>query len=587
MSSAPYIKAAEELRANEGQWQAYESEKNCVILAGPGSGKTKTITIKIARLLEEELRRPQRLACITYSNECVRELRGRLNSLGVDDRTRILVSTVHSFALTEIVMPYASMAGIAVPSPIVVASPSQSLALFKTAHKNITGTPPSGWFRTSLDKLRRTVPDKTSDDWKESNAQQTAIIEEYERLLLDKGLIDFDGLVLAGLQAIENNEWVRKCLRAKFPIIVIDEYQDLGLPLHKMVCDLMNRAEVRIIAVGDLDQSIYGFTGAKPSLLRDLYDLPDIERIQLKLNYRCATRIIDASKALLEHPPDSVSHDGREGLITIHEVGGDVDAQARYALKTLVPQMLDENPEWKLGDIAFLYRTFREGFLIARKADDLGIRYFRLDSGALIKRTRLTEFLTDAAIWCSGGWKTGVVTLGQILKSWRLLRPGLKSELSVLEARVPLTAMLFENRDGSMPLKEWIGKLDKAALKDAFDSEPGLVDELETLKNLYVLMKENKPLERFTVEVFANRGRSPDQLNLITLHSSKGLEFQGVIMPGLECGDFPSSYATDDDELEEAARLFYVGVTRAKSEVHLLYEHNESPLMTSIREATA
>lgn len=587
MSSAPYIKAAEELRANEGQWRAYESEKNCVILAGPGSGKTKTVTIKIARLLEEELRRPQRLACITYSNECVRELRGRLNSLGVDDRTRILVSTIHSFALTEIVMPYASMAGIAVPSPIVVASPSKSFALFKTAYQSIMRTPPGKWFRTSLDKLRRTVPDKTSDEWKASNAQQTAIIEEYERLLLEEGLIDFDGLVLAGLQAIENNEWVRKCLRAKFPIIVIDEYQDLGLPLHRMVCDLMNRAEVRIIAVGDPDQSIYGFTGAKPSLLRNLYDMPDIERIQLKLNYRCATRIIDASKALLVHPPDSESHDGREGLITIHKVGGDVDAQARYALKTLVPQMLDENSEWKPGDIAFLYRTFREGFSIARSADDLGIRYFRLDSGALIKRTRLTEFLTDAAIWCSGGWKTGVVTLGQILKSWRLLRPGLKSELSVLEARVPLIATLFENRDGSMPLKEWIGKLYKAALKDAFNSEPGLADEFETLKNLYELTKENKPLERFTVEVFANQGRSPDQLNLITLHSSKGLEFQGVIMLGLERGDFPSRYATDDDALEEAIRLFYVGFTRAKSAVHLLYAHNESPLIPYIRKATA
>ena len=587
MSSAPYIKAAGELRANEGQWRAYESKKNCAILAGPGSGKTKTITIKIARLLEEELRRPQRLACITYSNECVRELRGRLNSLGVDDRARILVSTIHSFALTEIVMPYASMAGIAVPSPIVVAPPSPSLALCKTAYQNITGTRPGKWFRTSLDKLRRTVPDKTSDEWKASNARQTAIIEEYERLLLDKGLIDFDGLVLAGLQAIENNEWVRKCLRAKFPIIVIDEYQDLGLPLHKMVCDLINRAEVRIIAVGDPDQSIYGFTGAKPSLLRDLYDMPDIERIQLKLNYRCATRIIDASKALLVYPPDSESHDGREGLITIHEVGANVDAQARYALETLVPQMLDENPEWKPGDIAFLYRTFREGSSIAQVADELGIRYFRLDNGALIKRTRLTGFLTDAAIWCSGGWKTGVVTLGQILKSWRLLRPGLKSELSVLKARVPLIATLFKNRDGSMPLKEWIGELYKAALKDAFDSEPGLVDELETLKNLYALTNENKPLEHFTVEVFANQGRSPDQLNLITLHSSKGLEFQGVIMLGLERGDFPSHHATDSDALEEAARLFYVGVTRAKSAIHLLYAHNESPLITSIREATA
>jgi len=587
MSSPAYIEAAKELRENEGQWQAYESEENCAILAGPGSGKTKTITIKIARILEEEIRQPQQLACITYSNECVRELRRRLNDLGVDDRSRILVSTIHSFALTEIVMPYATMAGIAVPDPIVVAAPSKSDQLFKQAYQTIKGVPPGKWYRMSLDRLRRMIPDKTSDEWKTSNTDQIAIIEEYERLLLNEGLIDFDGLVLAGLQAIENFEWVRKCLRSKFPVIVIDEYQDLGLPLHRMMCNLLREAGVRIIAVGDPDQSIYGFTGAKPSLLRDLYNMAEVEGVHLKLNYRCATQIIDASRALLDNPPESESHDGRQGVITIHEVGANVDGQARYALKELVPKMLADHPDWQLGDIAFLYRTFREGSSIAKIADEYSIRYFRLDNGVLIKRTRLIEFLTDAAVWCSGGWKSGSVTLGQILKSWRLLRPGLKSEATALKARVPLIRCLFENRDGSIPLKKWIGALYTSALKEAFAAEPGLADEHETLKNLYALTKEGKPLYQLTIETFANHGRSKDQVNLITLHSSKGLEFQGVVMVGLELGDFPSQYATDDEELEEAARLFYVGVTRAKNEVHLLYAHNESPLITAVRKATA
>lgn len=587
MSSASYIEAAEELQENEGQWQAYESEGNCAILAGPGSGKTKTITIKIARILEEDIRRPQRLACITYSNECVRELRARLNALRVDDRSRILVSTIHSFALTEIVMPYAAMAGIAVPNPIVVAGPSKSDELFKQAYQAITGVPPGKGYRISLDRLRRMVPDKTSEELKASNVQQAAIIEEYERLLLDEGLIDFDGLVLAGLQAIEGFEWVRSCLRSKFPVIVIDEYQDLGLPLHRMMCNLMLDAGVRIIAVGDPDQSIYGFTGAKPSLLRDVYSLPHVDGIHLKLNYRCATQIIDASKALLNDPPESQSHDGRQGVITIHEVGQNVAGQARYALDELIPKMLEEHPDWQSGDIAFLYRTFREGRSIAQAADERGLRYFRSDNGVLIKRTRLIEFLTDAAAWCSGGWKTGSVQLGQILKSWRLLRPGLKNEASALNARVPLIRCLFESRDGSILLRKWIGLLYNSALKEAFAAEPGLADEYETLKNLYALTKEGRPLEHFTVDIFANQGRSKDQINLITLHSSKGLEFQAVVMVGLELGDFPSVHATDDDEIEEAARLFYVGVTRAKSEVHLLYDRNESPLITAIRAATA
>jgi ATP-dependent DNA helicase Rep/DNA helicase-2/ATP-dependent DNA helicase PcrA len=581
-----YIKAAEELRENAGQWQAYQSEKNCAILAGPGSGKTKTITIKIARILEEEIRKPQRLACITYSNQCVRELRGRLNSLGVDDQSRALISTIHSFALAEIVIPYAEMAGMSVPNPIELAAPAKSEELFKQAYRTIKGVLPARWYRTSLDRLRRSIPDKDSAEWNAANAQQTAIIEEYERLLIDEGLVDFDGLVLAGLQAIEHFEWVRKSLRAKFPVIVIDEYQDLGIPLHRIICKLMLEADVRIIAVGDPDQSIYGFTGAKPSLLRDLHVMPQVEGIQLRLNYRCATQIIDASKALLDVPPNSESHNGRQGAIMIHEVGENVDGQACYALDHLVPKLLADHPDWHIGDIAFLYRSFREGSSIADAADKRGIRYFRLDNGVLIKRTRMIEFLTDAAVWCSGGWQSGSVTLGQILKSWSLLRPGLKSNASALSARASLVRFLFENRDCSILLNRWIELLYTSTLKATFAAEPGLADEYENLKNLYALTKEGKPLEHFTLEIFANQGRSMEQINLITLHSSKGLEFQAVIMVGLENGDFPSRHATDADEIEEQARLFYVGVTRAKSEVHLLYAHDESPLITSIRDAT-
>jgi superfamily I DNA/RNA helicase len=581
-----YVDAAEELRENAGQLQAYDSTGNCAILAGPGSGKTKTITIKIARILEEDIRRPQRLACITYSNECVRELRNRLNALGVDDRSRILVSTVHSFALTEVVTPYAVMAGIRVPKPIVVATTAKSEELFKQAYQTVRKGPPGRYYRMSLDRLRRTVPDKNSEEWRAADINQTGVVEEYERLLLKEGLIDFDGLVLAGLEAIERSEWVRKCLRAKFPVIVIDEYQDLGLPLHRMMCNLMLKAGVRIIAVGDPDQSIYGFTGAKPSLLRDLHGLAEVERIHLKLNYRCGTQIIRASKALLSDPPDSESHDDRQGIITIHAVGANVEGQASYAFDELVPKMLKDHPEWKLGDIAFLYRTFREGSSIAKAADERGLRYFRLDNGVPIRRTRLIEFLTDAAVWCCGGWKTGSMSLGQILKSWRQLRPGLKNETSALSARVPLIRCLFDSRDSSTPLRAWIRKLYNSALKDAFAAEPGLVDEYENLKNLYALTNEGRPMEQFTLEVFANQGRSKDQINLITLHSSKGLEFQAVLMVGLENGDFPSQYA-DEEETEESARLFYVGVTRAKSEVHLLYAHDESPLITSVRDATA
>ena len=581
-----YVEAAEELRGNKEQWKAYESQGNCVILAGPGSGKTKTITIKIARLLAEDVRPPRRIACITYSNACVGELRARLRRLDIEYNDRLRVSTVHSFCLTELVLPYARLAGMDVPDPLVVASPSQSREFFRRAHLQKLGSPPPNWFRVECDKLRRTILDRDGSEWNAWTERETTVVEAYEALLLSNGFIDFDGLVLAGLELVEKHEWVRCCIKAKYPIIVIDEYQDLGLPLHRMVVSLMNKVGVRIIAVGDPDQSIYGFTGAKPSLLKTLAELPNVKAIRLKLNYRCADQIIGASKALLTDPGEFQSHDGRQGEIHTHQLECDVSGQADYALRTVVPNLLKQNPTWKAGDMGLLYRTFNEGKLVAEAADALGMRYFRVDNGSPIKRSRLTEWLTDAAKWCSGGWQSGTVSLAHLLKSWRLMRPSLTREVEALAARAKLISTLFAHRDGSVPLHRWLVALRDDVLNDAFNEEPGLADEQDNFAELLTASADGGVLQSYSIEIFGNQGKSPDQINLMTLHSSKGLEFQAVIMLGLEAGVFPSTYDRTKEQLEEATRLFYVGVTRAKDLVYLLYGFNESPLITTIREAS-
>src|SRR5690606_23970493 len=130
-------------------------------------------------------------------------------------------------------------------------------------------------------KLRRTIPDRKSHEWHTWSAREVGVVEAYEALLLKNGMLDFDGLILAGLKLVEKHAWVRQAIRAKYPVIVIDEYQDLGLPLHRMVLALLE-AGVRVIAVGDPDQSIYGFTGAKPALLKALAIRSGVEAIKLK-----------------------------------------------------------------------------------------------------------------------------------------------------------------------------------------------------------------------------------------------------------------------------------------------------------------
>ena len=586
MKTPPYVEAAEELRPNKEQWRAYESKGNCVVLAGPGSGKTKVITIKIARLLDEHVRRPQRLACITYSNACVSELFARLRKLGVADDERLLITTVHSFCLTELVRPFAKLAGVKVPDPLVVASPAKSREVFLEAYGQTLGGQPPSWFRIEFDKVRRTIPDRDSSAWKSWPGRETEVVEAYEDLLLKKyGLIDFDGLILAGLQLIEKHEWVRRCVVAKFPVLVIDEYQDLGVPLHRMVLGLMAKAGVRIVAVGDPDQSIYGFTGAQPRLLRELAARPDVEDLELKLNYRCADQIIAASKSLLSEPTDFKSHDGRQGEILIYKTEADVKGQAFYALGTVVPALLDKNKQWKHGDVAVLYWSFNEGTAVAEAADALKLRYFRADNGAPVKRSRLTEWLTEAAKWCAGGWSTGTVSLGQLLKSWRLMRRSLTRDAAVLAARAQLIRTLFAHRDGTIALHCWLLALHKNSLRDIFEEEPGLVDEKENFEALLAASKDGA-LKDYSIEVFGNQGRSPEQINLMTLHNSKGLEFETVFIVGLEEGVFPSNRDDTPEKVEEKGRLFYVGITRAKTIVHLMYGFNESPLISVVREAT-
>ena len=142
-----YLRAAEDLRPNKGQWDAYNSEGHCVVLAGPGSGKTKTLTVKLARMLAEDVEEPRGLACVTYSNECAREMENCLASLGVEPGRRVFIGTVHSFSLTQIVLPYAKTAKLGLPEQFSVATNYVKKAALEDAYRRIIGGPdnPQDW----------------------------------------------------------------------------------------------------------------------------------------------------------------------------------------------------------------------------------------------------------------------------------------------------------------------------------------------------------------------------------------------------------------------------------------------------------
>lgn len=562
----PYETAVADLRRNDDQWRAFQSRGHCVTLAGPGSGKTKVLTAKMARLLRDEVRPPRGVACVTFNNECVRELERRMDRLGAGNRPGVFIGTLHSFCLRFVVASLAPLIGIDLPQPLVVASQGLQKELFASAMDAI-GVHTDG-FRTPFDRFRRTALDRVegTDGWEPGDKGLTDVCLEYERLLRSNGRIDFDDIVVLAVRAVESSTFVRRCLRARFPILLVDEYQDLGAPLHRVVHALCIEGGVRLFAVGDPDQSIYGFTGGRPDLLRELAEHADVEKVELHTNYRSGRRIVSASQLALGIDRGFTAHSTAEGRVEFTVCPGGLSAQVDHVVRQLIPSMtLADEP---LGEIAILYPTQQEGDELEKGMLESEIPYVRLDGGAGYRRTPLNRLLEDLASWCCGGWREGRPPVSGLLARWRAILGGL-SEFEARSARRCLVRFLFANRDPTGACGGWLGLLDDAVVgpvKAGLDE-----DEREAFDELLIACAKNGDLAQLDIGLFAGKSGSPRHVVLMNFHTSKGTEFNNVILLGMEHGRMPIYRATGAEQLAEQRRLFFVGVSRARREVHILY----------------
>lgn len=564
-----YLSASEDLRDNPGQWKVYESRGDCVVLAGPGSGKTKALTIKMARMLLEDIKLPRGIACITYNSECARELKRRLDALGVTESKNVFIGTIHSFCFKNILIPYGKLTGYLPDDVEIATSDIQDSLLALALEKVGINDPPSKW-KTNVDRYRRTFVDRDAPEWLEVSPELAKIIEQYEEILRGRGLIDFDDMVLLGLRLIEENEWIRRALRARFSIIVVDEYQDLGLPLHRIVLNLL-RDGVRILAVGDPDQSIYGFTGAKPELLIELSEMEGIESARLPFNYRSGEKIVSASQIVLGEKRGYKAKGKHGGIIEFYECAEGLQEQADLICNTIIPEALQAKKGRTLGDIAILYVDKNDGDIIADTAAAYSYNFIRIDRNAPYNKIPLIRWLEDCASWCSGGWKLGTPRLSSLIGSWLIFNRSVHDENRLQLLKVSLVRFLWSHRTPDSSLYDWLLEFRMNCLDDTLKKEIELRDDAEELSKLIKVCKKGGKLEKFTVATFAGQGGAPDHLNLITLHSAKGLEFDVVIMMGMDQGKIPSWAATSDRAKREPRRLFYVGLTRAKDEVHMTY----------------
>lgn len=566
-----YEELSLDLEDNPEQLKVYNSSQSCVVLAGPGSGKTKVLTLKLARIMNEDLKEPRGLACITYSKECVREIEKRLKKLGIKSHGRLFVGTVHGFCLQHIIKNFIHLTDIDFPENFKIATQKEQKKLWIDSFDLSIGKSEEykNLWLTDVLKYRRTYL-KSDSEYYSKNSQLASWIEDYEMLLRKENFVDYDDIVLKSLEIIEHYDWAIEILAAKFPYLIIDEYQDLGMPLHKIILNLHTKSNINLFAFGDPDQSIYGFTGANPSLIKELKNMESINQIELKLNYRSSDYIVKASNKVLEEERNYQAVNNLDGIINCYKLPDGDEQQAEEIFDRIIPSILKRNKEAKFGDIAILYLNKNEGDKLERKIADLDWDFIRIDGNAAYSKTSFNRWLEDCAKWLIMWEDDCEIDFNELLMRWEsFLKVSNLDSSKLYDLKRELVKFLWRQKSNDCLLSEWIDEFFVAVLKDTLENSMTLKDDIEAFEKLCIESKSGR-LKDFKLSSFAGQSGASTHINLITLHSVKGLEFDYVILYGMDEGKIPRLNSSGLD-LKEANRLFYVGMTRARKEIHITF----------------
>lgn len=577
--------ALADLERNREQHDAASENGHCVVLAGPGSGKTKTLTTAMARTLVEDVVDPRGVACITYNNECANELEARLAKLGILNSDRCFIGTVHSFTLSQVIAPYARCIAGLLPGDFRVATRNDCRAAVEVAYDTVfgdAGNPHNRW-RFAEEKRRRDV-DRSLPTWRGQNPELANFIEAYEEVLRSNGLIDFDDMPLIAFRLIKDHSWIRNALRARFPVMFVDEYQDLGHALHELVQLLCFEGGIRLFAVGDADQSIYGFTGANPDLLQRLTIRSDVKTIRLRFNYRSGAKIIRASLGALGEERDYNSVDGAaDGELTFFPVNGGHALQAQHIAKTVLPTLFDRG--FQSEQIAILYRAAWLGDMVAESLKQIDIAFVRADSNALVRRSsQLARLVEACADWVTGGWREADPPYAKLLsKALNLVYGGRTSEVEEQVLSHQLIAFLSSGINNSETANQWLRRFYSELITPWKVIARNAHQEWEVCSEI-ITRTDPAQNSDMPLNIFSGRIEGTGRITLSTLHSAKGREFDVVILFGINNGDFPNQRDGQSNRaLREARRLFYVGVTRPRKELCLVYrEKFHSPWVAEL-----
>jgi DNA helicase-2/ATP-dependent DNA helicase PcrA len=404
------------------------------------------------------------------------------------------------------------------------------------------------------------------------NAIALEAVKQYEGLLYKAGYIDFPQIAVIATKIIQEKEYVRKTLEARYPWLLIDEYQDLGKALHEMVLAFHGQTDIKIFAVGDMNQSIYGFTGAYPDFLQEIYQYDDFRSIDLKNNYRSTQGVINASLIALDNPPPQPEYVAKnrtgEAMFTFITCEAEMSEQYLCVADRIIPHLISKGVSLKEIAVVTGYNT--EASEMGTVLKEKSIPYY-LVRWSFDNHSDVVQWLIDCAKWCENSLS---ISFDSLFSYWQKLieiHPNKRHYWESIRLRIDFHEVL-SNSKGYTSLEDWISFLfDKLQILSLLENSPRYPEEYN---NLNILLKEieSKDLKNMSRLRFTSLENPEDEVTVTTRHSVKGLEFEVVILLGMEEGRFPYYKCVEGSrEMKEAHRLCYVCVSRAKQSCFLLY----------------
>ncbi|WP_025270186.1 ATP-dependent helicase [Hippea sp. KM1] len=579
---------------NPQQKQAVlENSCNLLILAGAGSGKTKTITHKIAFILNEGLAKPHQILALTFTNKAAGEMRERIEKLIGSQASDMWIGTFHSIALR--ILRHEGF------RPTIYDSKDQENLIKEILKKlNIDPkkyTPKSFCASISSLKLKLTKPDglKVSSPFEK---YLKSVYKLYEEELNKANAVDFDNIILKAIELLEENQRIREKYSNRFKYIFIDEYQDTNYPQYLFVRLLYNKSNI-VCAVGDEDQSIYGFRGAQiDNILKFDKEYDNCKVIKLEKNYRSAQEILNIANTLISknslRKEKRLYSDKIGGRISIVNLANE-NEEASFVAEQI--QKLQYNGE-SLSDIAVLYRTNFQSRTIEEALIRYGIPYNIIGSKRFLERKEIKDVIAYLKLLINPSDNLAFLrAIGSHPRGIgaKLIQTISKTSDDLDTSMFEASQWLLENNRltprQTNALKQFLEiftidtKQSVDRIIDAIIDRSGFKNHLEQtgdfdrianimeLKNAGNLDSLEAFLEDLSLLDYSNElEEQKESVRLMTIHASKGLEFNTVFIVGVEEGLFPNeNLKRDEMDIEEERRLFYVAITRAKTNLFITH----------------